>query len=114
MKNNFVAYPYENYPAELFDKTWYLSFAALPDKTHKRDNSDVSFKKAIIEITDDKNNKIIISSKKEDNLGYGISNILAWKASGLKENVKYNVLISNVDAKDDVIDYSYYFILTNK
>jgi uncharacterized protein YkwD len=110
MKTDFVAYPYENYPSGLFDGSWYLSFSVIGDRENKW-NGSVSFKGAAVEIKTDKNVKLAVTSRKEDYNGFGLPNIIMWKTPGLKENVRYNVSIKNVEVKGEKKDYNYFFSL---
>ncbi len=110
-QDDFVAYPYQNYPPELFEKSFYLSFSAIFDKGTWSKNS-VDYSAATIEITDENGNQINIHSKDSDNEGWGaVVNCLVWKADNLQDFVRYNVKIKNVKFGSQTRDYEYWFKL---
>lgn len=115
LKNDFVAYPYNNYLPVLFNKDFYLSFSAIPDKSNVWANQDVDFSTATITMKDATGKSITISSQKYDNIGWGsMPNNLQWKAAGLVDEMVYNVEIKNVKYKGTVKEYAYWFKLTEE
>lgn len=108
---DFVAYPFEEYPSDFFDATWYLSFSVVADKTNIWNNgpNQIDFSQASVIITDPNGNMLSISDLKFDYLGYGIPNCLYWKADGINRYVTYNVRINNVKVSGVVRNYSYWF-----
>jgi len=107
----FVAYPYEYYPKELFNSDVQMSFTVVEDTTSKWQNDDVDFLTVAIAVTDPDNKKLTISGKAYDNDGYGVPNIIRWKVDSAQEGVKYNVVISNVRVNNIAKNYSYWFEL---
>ncbi|NLB18731.1 MAG: hypothetical protein GX825_08405 [Syntrophomonadaceae bacterium] len=108
---DYVAYPFENYPGNLFLKDWYLSFSVVADRNNFWANENVDFKNATIEIEDDNGNSLSINSVIYDNVGYGNPNHLQWKAIGIKNDVKYIVNIKNVSVLGTNKNYEYWFKL---
>jgi hypothetical protein len=118
---SFVACPYGNYNAKLFDPNSFLSFSVLCDKTSKTKNgaSAVSFSGATIEVSAGTQSlEIVRDSVTSDNYNNaGLPNSLKWKVEGLTKNVAYTVRIHDViiirydgtDAREEVKDYEYTF-----
>ncbi len=112
---DYVAYPYENYPIDYFDKDFYLSFSAIPNKNSLWANADIDFSSAQITMQTEAGANITISNKKHDNDGWGsLPNNLQWKAAGLQNGVKYLVSITNVKYNGTTKNYSYWFKLTDE
>lgn len=110
----FVAYPYQNYPPNLVDKSWYLSFSPYYDMNHNFGNTNIVYDNTTVEMTDDNGNPISTGSYTWDFEGWGaVQNNFRWKASGLQNEVKYNVEIKNVVVNGQNRNYSYWFKLTN-
>jgi len=108
----FVAYPFENYPKELYDDTVMMSFTVISNKLSKWGNSSVNFASASIAITSETENKVYqIKDLQYDNEGYGVPNNLRWRTTGVKTGLKYNVVIHNVIINDSSHDYTYWFQL---
>lgn len=108
---DFVAYPFEDYPSDFFDTSWYLSFSVVADKSNIWNNgqNQIDFSPATVTITDQNGNSLAITDLKYDYLGYGIPNCLYWKANGINRNVRYNVQINNVKVLGNTKSYSYWF-----
>lgn len=113
MTNDFVAYPYGNYPASEFDTSWYLSFSAIASKTNANanGNSQVSFAAATITVTNPSAQSLTVSGQSADYTGYGLPNELQWKVSGLQNNVTYTVTIANVVVNGASRQFQYNFTL---
>lgn len=108
---DFVTYPYEEYPGNLFLKDWYLSFSVVADRDNQWNNANVDFSDATIEMHDEDGDYLDIHSIHYDNLGYGIPNHLQWKADGIEHGIKYIVSINNVEVLGVITNYSYWFKL---
>lgn len=108
---DFVAYPFQDYPSDFFDGSWYLSFSVVADKSNiwNNGNDQVNFSNATVTINDENGMAISVSDIKYDYLGYGIPNCIYWKANGLINNVKYYVQINNVVVLGKTRNYSYWF-----
>lgn len=116
--NDFVSYPYQNYPADLYytdgDNHWYLSFTAIFDKVNYWNNKDVDFSSASIEIQTESNQAVQAVDINIDNDGYGVPNCIKWNpASKLVKETKYLVTIKNVKYHGTSKDFSYWFRLTD-
>lgn len=110
----FIACPFNDYPASVFSPELFLSFSVIADKSNVwGENKNVNFAGATIEITDPTNLKLAITDiafdKNESR--QGIANCLQWKAIGMQSGVHYNVSIKNVLVKGANKDYSYQFKL---
>lgn len=112
--NDFIAYPYEYYPPRYVNKAFYLSFNVVANRQNLWGNQNVNYSNTTVEMTDANGNKINVHSVKNDNEGWGsFPNNLSWKADGLRDNLKYNVTIKNVNVGGSPRDYSYWFELTD-
>jgi len=112
--NDFVAYPYENYPISFFKKDFYLSFNVIANKSNLWQNQNVSFANVSVKIKDEINNYLNVYEIKSDNEGWGsYPNNLSWKVSGLKDETKYFVEINNVNVNGQIKNYNYWFRLTD-
>ena len=107
----FVAYPFENYPAELYNDNVMMSFSVISDRTSKINNgSNINFDAADIVIIDPDNKTMKVKSREWDNQFYGVPNNLRWYAEGIKPNVKYKVTIK-VRVNNNPESYQYWFEL---
>jgi len=112
MAHDFVAFPFKCYPAHLVSLDFYLSFSVVADKTQPWGaNADVSFENASISVVDAEENTLNVTDVTSNNVGYGIPNVILWKAEGLERNVRYHVVISNVDVEGERKDFDYWFEL---
>ncbi|HSD36120.1 MAG TPA: CAP domain-containing protein [Rhodocyclaceae bacterium] len=112
MANDFVAYPYGNYPASEFAAGWYLSFSVVASKTSAAANgsAQVSFAGASITVSN-AGTPLAVSGQLADYTGYGLPNSLQWKVAGLQTNVTYSVQIDNVIVNGVTRQYNYTFRL---
>jgi len=108
---DFVAYPYEEYPRNLFIKSWYLSFSVVADRNNLWNNEKVDFSNATIEIHNENGEALQVNSIYYDNEGYGIPNNLQWKVNGIKYGIKYTVNIKNIKVVGVIKNYEYWFEL---
>lgn len=113
MSNDFVAYPYGNYPAKDFSTSWYLSFSVVASKTNRYANgsAQVSFANATISVAAPDGSQLAITDRSEDYSGYGLANSLQWKASGLNTGTTYTVTIANATVNGASRNFSYNFTL---
>lgn len=115
MTNDYVAYPYGNYPSSEFAGNWYLSFSAIANKSDPTKNGGayVSFSGATISVKDGNNAALTVSNQAASyDDGYGLPNLLKWTVAGLQTNVTYTVTISNVTVNGAThAPYQYSFTL---
>jgi len=108
----FVAYPFENYPAELYNDNVMMSFTVISDRNSKIHNgTNINFATATIAIIDPNNKTMKVKNIDYDTDGYGVPNNLRWYAEGIKPNVKYNVTVSNIMINNNSEFYQYWFEL---
>ncbi len=102
----FVAYPYGNYPLDLFKLDWYWSFSVIADGNDVFNNKNVDYRNAEITVTsgDDEHRVTNISY---DNRGVGISNLLQWRVENVAMETRYHVRIDNVAVLGESKSYEY-------
>ena len=105
----FVACPFNDYPASLFNKDEFLSFSAVPISVKMRGNALVRFDEAKIIITDQDGKSMPVRDLHWDNKAYGVPNALIWKTPGIKLRKRYHVTVSNVRFGDASRTYRYWF-----
>jgi hypothetical protein len=114
-ENDFVAYPYENYPPAWVDKSFYLSWGPIPNPNFWWSPNVCNFGNAKIEMTDSNGNKINIHDIEFDYDAWGsFQHNISWKADGLKDSIRYNVTISNIQVNGQPVMCSYWFKLTDE
>ena len=105
----YVAYPFEDYPARLFDTRALLSFGVVADPASRWANADVSFANATVTVRQRGGGTLAVSRVRSDNDGYGLPNNLQFFVSGLQANVIYDVAIERVSVGGVATNYSYWF-----
>nr|WP_294948222.1 CAP domain-containing protein [uncultured Mucilaginibacter sp.] len=108
---DYVAYPYAEYPSNLFLKNGFLSFSALYDRFNEGNNSYIKYRHASVEVTDQSGSPLLVSAISFDNQYEGLPNSIQWKVDGLKDNTPYTVKIKNVEADGKALSYEYNFKL---
>jgi hypothetical protein len=106
-----VAYPYEIYPAELYNDEVMMSFTLISDRNNKWNNNKVLFSGAAVAVKDPSNNVLKIKGLSHDNQGYGVPNNIRWFVEGIEKNVRYDVVVTNVIVNSVPKDYTYWFEL---
>lgn len=108
---DFVAYPYEDYPARYFANGALFSFGVIANKSSNfgSPNPTVNFASATIEVRERGGGTLAVSRRAFDNDGYGLPNNLQWAVAGLRTNVVYDVTISNVNVGGTARTYTYFF-----
>nr|WP_269141211.1 CAP domain-containing protein [Sphingomonas sp. IC-56] len=110
---DFVAYPYQDYPARYYANGALLSFEVIADKNRNfGSNAQVSYANATVSVQQRDGGTLAVSNIAYDNDGYGLPNNLQWNVAGLAPNVTYDVTIGNVSVAGTPRNYSYYFRLT--
>ncbi len=109
---DFVAYPFEDYPARYFNTAALLSFGVIANKSSNFGaNSAVNFSGATITVRPRGGAALAVSNVAWDNDGYGLPNNLQWNVAGLAANTTYDVTINGVIVGGSPRNYSYYFRL---
>lgn len=110
---DYVAYPYQDYPARYFDTNALLSFGVIANKTSNFGaNANVNFAGATITVRQRGGATLPVSNVSFDNDGFGLPNNLQWSVAGLAANTIYDVTINNVMVNGASRNYSYFFRLT--
>lgn len=110
----YVAYPYHDYPGELVNKEWYFSFSALADREDFWANGRlVNFSLASITMTAENGAPLEISAVSYNNNGFGLPDIVQWKAKDVRMDVKYSVKVRQVRVNGVPRDYEYWFRLVD-
>jgi len=117
-ENDYIAYPYENYPPAWVNKANILSFHPLVDNTWYP-FTPVIFTNATVTMTDENGNNVTVT-----NVGWDDPNnpnapgmlryAIIWRAVGLKDSVKYTVKINNILIGGVARNYEYWFKLTDE
>lgn len=92
----YVAYPQGDYPLNAFKLDWYLSFSLVADNKVFWNNAKVDYSNATIQMKDENGYNLIINSVSYNTDGYGLPNIIQWKAVNLQAGITYTVKISNL------------------
>ncbi|RYE01079.1 MAG: CAP domain-containing protein, partial [Sphingomonadales bacterium] len=107
---DFVAYPYQDYPARYFNTSALLSFGVIANKASAFGaNATVNFSGATVSVRVRGGPAMSVSKVSFDNEGYGLPNNLQFAVAGLTANTTYDVTISNVVVAGAARNYSYYF-----
>lgn len=110
----FVAYPYQNYPIELVNKSWYLSFSPFYDMNSWNRNNNVDYSNTEVKVATEDGQQLKVHSYIYDAEGWGaIHNNFRWMVDGLQNEVRYNVNIKGIVVNGQSKEYSYWFKLTN-
>ncbi|MBB5710494.1 CAP domain-containing protein [Sphingomonas xinjiangensis] len=110
---DFIAYPFEDYPARYYANGALLSFGVIADKNRNfGTNAQVSYANATVTVRQRDGAALNVSNIAFDNDGYGLPNSLQWNVAGLAANTTYDVTIGNVSVAGATRNYSYYFRLT--
>jgi hypothetical protein len=109
---DFVAYPYQDYPARYFDTRALLSFGVIANKASAfGSNATVDFSLATVSVRQRGGSALTVSRIRFDNDGFGLPNNLQWAVAGLTSNVIYDVTIDRVGVSGTLRTYSYFFRL---
>ncbi|MDB5033799.1 MAG: hypothetical protein JWQ98_1040 [Chlorobi bacterium] len=112
MPVDFVAYPFETYPARLVNSEIDYSFSVIADRSGMFANSDkVKYDNATISIVGEHGEKAPVGNVRADYQNFGIPNHLLWRTS-LQSGVRYTVSINNVVVNGQSRNYSYYINLS--
>ncbi|MES2986300.1 MAG: CAP domain-containing protein [Pseudomonadota bacterium] len=107
---DFVAYPYQDYPARYFNTSALLSFGVIANKTGGfGSNATVNFSGATIAVRVRGGAAMTVSKVAFDNDGFGLPNNLQFAVAGLANNTIYDVTINNVIVSGTARNYTYFF-----
>jgi len=109
---DYLAYPYNNYPVELFQADWYLSFSAIANKTNWGGNfNQVNYANAKVTMkVKETGSNVSVSALKFDNQGWGsLGNNIQWKAANLQQKVEYEVTVADVSVNGNNRSFTYSF-----
>ena len=95
----FVAYPFEDYPAELYSGDVMMSLTVIADASAKYRNEDVGFSSASISVIGPGGIALAIGDVQYDNDWYAVPNNLRWYVQGVKSGVTYDVTVSRRQGK---------------
>ncbi len=108
----FVAYPFESYPAELYNDDVMMSLTVIGSTVSKwSDANRAGFSGAIVTVTGPGGSDIPVSNILYDDDGYGVPNNIRWFATGVEPGVRYDVGVAGVDVDGSSRDYSWWFEL---
>ena len=104
----FVAYPFENYPARLFNSGLSLSFSALVDKADYWGNQGIDLSDATVTMTDESGNTLGTRNLQRRTDAFGLPNALIWDAD-VRNGVRYTVTVNGVSHGGTERGYEYWF-----
>ena len=97
---DYVAFPYETYPAALMEDDPPWSFSVIEDKTKRGNNKHPYFQLATVIVTRVSDGaRLPVGKLYMDTKGYGIPNFLSWQVAGWEYATPYHVTIRNVAMK---------------
>ena len=110
---DYVAFPYETYPAIFMadDPPW--SFSVVENKTARWKNKHPYFQLATITVTRiSDGTRLRVSDVYTDTKGRGVPNFLSWQVAGWEYDTQYQVTIQNVAMQTRKLrSYSYQVVL---
>jgi uncharacterized protein YkwD len=107
----FIAYPYGDYPLDLFELGWYWSFSVVADDANYRGNRNVDFSNAQVRVRH-AGRDLRVNSVSFNNENVGLANFLQWQVEGADIERAYQVTISNVMVQGTPRRYTYQVRLT--
>ncbi|MCB0116490.1 MAG: hypothetical protein KDD84_20470 [Caldilineaceae bacterium] len=91
----FVAYPFGDYPLDLFEMGWFWSFSVVADPSDFWANSDVDFADVVIRVSGPAGD-LTVRDVAADNSAVGLPNLLQWKVDGARMDEEYAVEITGI------------------
>ena len=116
---DFVAYPVGDYRKAYFQGSSTAdpiqSFTAIADKTSRNANglSKVDYGVATVAVVPRGGAALAVTDVSPDYVGYGVPNLLRFRAKGLAAGVVHDVTITNVRVNGVLRNYSYTFRLVD-
>lgn len=115
MDIDYVAYPYHNYPPVLVNKSFFLSFTPIYDKTNWFNNLNIDYSTVEITVKDPQNKSLSVSNIRNDKTPWGgLATCLKWMVTGLQDGVQYTVTIKNLKVNGATKEYTYWFNLKDE
>lgn len=117
--SDYVAYPVGDYKKAYFQGTGTTapiqSFTAIADKTSRSANgqSKVDYGVATVSVVPRGGAALAVSEVSPDYVGYGVPNVLRFRAAGIVAGVFHDVTITNVRVNGVLRSYSYTFRLVD-
>jgi uncharacterized protein YkwD len=112
---DYVAYPVGDYKKAYFQGNPIQSFTAIADKTSRSANglSKVDYGLATVSVVPRGGAALTVSAVSPDYVGYGVPNVLRFRAAGITAGVVHDVTIANVRVNGVLRSYSYSFRLVD-
>jgi uncharacterized protein YkwD len=107
-ENNFVAYPFMDYPQEYFDEKAILSFTAIENQLDKYNNK-TDYSGVELKVVNEAGEPVHVHDVNGYSNGAGIPNVLQFKIEAMQPKMKYMVNIRNVLINGQSKSYSYWF-----
>lgn len=107
---DFVAFPYHDYPSDLFTDGLSISFSAVVDHDDYWANQGVDLTDVAVTILDEANVPIRIRNLRTTVDAFGIPNAVIWDAD-LQQGVRYTVRVEGIRYEGVAKDYTYWFRL---
>ena len=110
---DYVAFPYETYPAIFMEDDPPWSFSVVENKTDRWKNKHPYFQLATITVTRiSDGTRLRVSDVYTDTKGRGVPNFLSWQVAGWEYDTPYQVTIRNVAMQTRKLrSYSYRVVL---
>jgi hypothetical protein len=103
---DFIAYPYGDYPLDLFQLGWYWSFSAVADATDYWANDEVDFSRASVRVRGS-GGDLQVHSLSTSDTAVGLPNLLQWQVDGVEMERSYQVVIDGVRVNGEGRRYTY-------
>lgn len=112
---DYVAYPVGDYKKAYFQGNPIQSFTAIADKTSRSANglSKVDYGLATVSVVPRGGAALAVTEVSPDYVGYGVPNVLRFRAAGITAGVVHDVTIANVRVNGVLRSYSYSFRLVD-
>ena len=110
---DYVAFPYETYPALFMADNPPWSFSVVENKTDRWKNKHAYFQLATVTVTRlSDGTRLRVSDVYTDTKGRGVPNFLSWQVAGWEYDTPYQVTIRNVAMQTRKLrSYSYQVVL---
>ncbi len=107
-----IAYPYGEYPANLFALDAALSFSVFASRFGYAPNREVSYEAASITVRAG-GTELPVHSIESSNTVEGLPNIVQWRVDGLERGVRHDVSIDDVMVFGEPRSYEYTFTVVD-